>query len=1237
MSTELISRIRAFLEKLNIPDWQLSDCPEYSSLDLVLHTQCFVTCFTILNLGDSIFAKHNEAEQDIFELKSTNGNKWPRDLNLVLIAENEDDVIAIRSIVDDRHLCRKFILILEDRSIEDVLPELPFVPSPDLTSGEVTQIDRNLKSILEGYDATLIRDLTGYSPGAERVAEKVCDESYHLGKVTKQTGSLAIPGALSGVVRRLSAIEIRNFRGIRELEEKTLNLEHDIVLVYGPNGVGKTSIVQAIEWAITGQVHRISQSAQGRTSARKDPIINLFGSGEVMVKCHFNLGSSICRRKSEADGTSLTIGNSGNRNDRQAIDHVVGTKAPSSERKLEIGQLRDLFRGSHLLSQHTIREFLDELKPTQRFDTLTSMIGAEAFTRFRTKVENVSKMLTRKVADLSMEVDFVKSELDNTSEKLKSREERIHELEDTLIPGVTPIQLLEQLLAGLQSTGCNFDESILEYQGEEPSSQDLELMSVHVSSAIQNKEIELSSNLIRLESLQKNLSEYQKSIDKIQEEGLQSQQLRKSHNTTAKRLEEIENKRRKLQDRKTQAESKLEVKLQEQSTMMWLLANMSQYLKDKTELEEKKTAISELKSALVSLESALAEKKTFLSKQQSDLHELNGDIEQKEQLTSKVDRLIDVLPSVSLKVLEIQQLNSQKKNCKSDYNALSEQLAMARANLDVSKETLNEVRSQYDSEKSRHDRETAALITLSNLIDSPDCPLCGRIFTSVEEAREIISSNVQHSSSKLVVLTESLTRATSSFNDNTTAVESIRVKLDSQMEQIRRIEKDESECNEVVRQFLSDCSNIGLTTTQDDHAKWQDQLTLIKTRTKLDVLLADRDKSKGQMQELITECDQINLKLETHRREQITEEGNSKILSKRILDVENEMISRRISQDDLPSSDDLSFRLETLRKEIETLNTELRELDDDLTKLKKREEEIRDEIQQIERNIKERESIVEKLGKAKLEFESECRNFKIGLGNPASGIDQRLKDTINTTAYLESLKQVSDSLQTFSKLALLKDELTTYVDAVKSLNATYDSKSLESSRLSEWNRHFKTLAQDVVKGQRDVVGAHLQSLEPVTQLLYKRLNSHPVFGKIGISVNEHARSLDFVAEATHNKLPKWNMSIVPPKYFSDAQMNLLAITVFLGGALQQTWSNFGTIVIDDPIQQMDEMNVYSFIDLIRGLGRERQFIIFTCSKDFYQLSRERLRCLNRGGSKGFCAYRLEGIAPAPLTIHCDEE
>ena len=51
-------------------------------------------------------------------------------------------------------------------------------------------------------------------------------------------------------VARINSIEIENFRGFASKE--TFNLDKPKVLIYGPNGSGKTSVCEALEYSLLG-------------------------------------------------------------------------------------------------------------------------------------------------------------------------------------------------------------------------------------------------------------------------------------------------------------------------------------------------------------------------------------------------------------------------------------------------------------------------------------------------------------------------------------------------------------------------------------------------------------------------------------------------------------------------------------------------------------------------------------------------------------------------------------------------------------------------------------------------------------------------------------------------------------------------------------------------------------------------------------------------------------------------
>lgn len=65
---------------------------------------------------------------------------------------------------------------------------------------------------------------------------------------------------------RIQKIHIHEFRGIRDL---TLDLGGENFAVCGPNGTGKSGVVDAIEFALTGSISRLS----GR------------GTGELPLEC----------------------------------------------------------------------------------------------------------------------------------------------------------------------------------------------------------------------------------------------------------------------------------------------------------------------------------------------------------------------------------------------------------------------------------------------------------------------------------------------------------------------------------------------------------------------------------------------------------------------------------------------------------------------------------------------------------------------------------------------------------------------------------------------------------------------------------------------------------------------------------------------------------------------------------------------------------------------------------------
>lgn len=82
---------------------------------------------------------------------------------------------------------------------------------------------------------------------------------------------------------KIIKVEIQGFRGFINNAIFEFN-NSDIILIYGPNGHGKTSFFDAIEWGLTGKLHRYDTSTDERNTTKflgnhltgKKPMVKIF-------------------------------------------------------------------------------------------------------------------------------------------------------------------------------------------------------------------------------------------------------------------------------------------------------------------------------------------------------------------------------------------------------------------------------------------------------------------------------------------------------------------------------------------------------------------------------------------------------------------------------------------------------------------------------------------------------------------------------------------------------------------------------------------------------------------------------------------------------------------------------------------------------------------------------------------------------------------------------------------------
>lgn len=75
---------------------------------------------------------------------------------------------------------------------------------------------------------------------------------------------------------KIKRIKVNNFRGF--YNEKIFEFEESpFILLSAPNGIGKTTLIDAIEWAFTGSIGRLKDAFNARSTNDNDRKKNSIG------------------------------------------------------------------------------------------------------------------------------------------------------------------------------------------------------------------------------------------------------------------------------------------------------------------------------------------------------------------------------------------------------------------------------------------------------------------------------------------------------------------------------------------------------------------------------------------------------------------------------------------------------------------------------------------------------------------------------------------------------------------------------------------------------------------------------------------------------------------------------------------------------------------------------------------------------------------------------------------------
>jgi DNA repair exonuclease SbcCD ATPase subunit len=172
----------------------------------------------------------------------------------------------------------------------------------------------------------------------------------------------------------------------------------------------------------------------------------------------------------------------------------------------------------------------------------------------------------------------------------------------------------------------------------------------------------------------------------------------------------------------------------------------------------------------------------------------------------------------------------------------------------------------------------------------------------------------------------------------------------------------------------------------------------------------------------------------------------------------------------------------------------------------------------------------------------------------------------------------------------LGEEVERQRDHVQTLRGTVEGLGQQAASASRLAEEAKTLSGAASRAIAGVTRDRFASLQPLVDDIFARLAPHPAFTSLGFEMTVSYRR--GVADA-FVKDPESGVTGDPLLVFSSSQANVAALTYFLALSWSGGTKALPFLLLDDPLQSMDDVNALGFSDLCRHIRSRRQLIVST--------------------------------------------
>lgn len=484
---------------------------------------------------------------------------------------------------------------------------------------------------------------------------------------------LAAPIFYGYLLMQLTKLEIKGFKSFGD--KVVINFDEGITGIVGPNGCGKSNVVDAIRWVLGEQKTRMLRS-------------------EKMENIIFN--GTKKRKPTQLAEVSLSFNNTKNLLPTEYTDVTITRRyyrSGESEYLLNgvgcrLKDINNLFMDTGIASNsYAIIELrmVDDLLNDKDNSRRSLFEEAAGISKFKTR----KKETLRKLKDTDDDLDRVEDLLFEIEKNLKSLEkqarqaERYYKLKEEY--KVESIQLSRRAVAQKSDNYKKLEEEI-KHEGDQK---------VEISQMIANQEANIEKGKTDLISKEKLLASRQRTLNEHVNKIRQFESDRKIKN---ERLTFLEDKSDNLREQ-------LNADKKSNERAAFSLESL------RKELDQAEKELANITSEVGSLEKIYNEQKV---RAQSAQEEFDGN---RKTFTEKRERLYTLKKEIEIKEIQLETLKNEFSKTESDTSEQSETLAQFDEKLAEVEKELNTKKKTLDKRKADEEKHTKAIQKTTETID----------------------------------------------------------------------------------------------------------------------------------------------------------------------------------------------------------------------------------------------------------------------------------------------------------------------------------------------------------------------------------------------------------------------------------------------------------------------------------------------------------------------------------------